>query len=198
MRWRLFLFLQKELGGSDLNKGKVFEQEWRKSSENQNLLIIRLADSDMSFNPNKELRSRFTVQQPCDYIMHYNGHIVFLEMKSTHFKSVSFQRDKQDGGMIQLHQINSLVNLAQYEGALAGFVFNFRNEKEGTPYTEDTYYMSIEDFSAFYNSSDKKSINKLDIVQNGGIIVDAKQRKKLYNYNVKKMLEDIVAQREET
>jgi hypothetical protein len=61
MRWRLFLFLQKELGGSDLNKGKVFEQEWRKSSENQNLLIIRLADSDMSFNPNKELRSRFTV-----------------------------------------------------------------------------------------------------------------------------------------
>jgi ribosome maturation protein Sdo1 len=77
-------------------------------------------------------------------------------------------------------------------------VFNFRNEKEGTPYTEDTYYMSIEDFSAFYNSSDKKSINKLDIVQNGGIIIDAKQRKKLYNYNVKKMLEDIVAQREET
>jgi hypothetical protein len=45
-----------------LNKGKVFEQEWRKSSENQDLLIIRLTDSDMSFNPNKELRSRFTVQ----------------------------------------------------------------------------------------------------------------------------------------
>ena len=95
-----------------MNKGKVFEQEWRKSSENQDLLIIRLTDSDMSFNPNKELRSRFTIQQPCDYIMHYHGNIFFLEMKSTHSKSMSFQREEKDSGMIKLHQINSLVNLA--------------------------------------------------------------------------------------
>lgn len=94
--------------------------------------------------------------------------------------------------MIKLHQINSLVNLAQYEETQAGFVFNFRDEKEGHPYTEDTYYMSIQNFSNFFNSTDKKSINKLDIVQNGGIIVEAKQRRKLYNYNAEKMLSDII------
>lgn len=145
----------------------------------------------MSFNPNKELRSRFTVQQPCDYIMYYNGNIFFFEMKSTKYKSITFQREEDDEGMIKLHQINSLVNLGMYEGAKAGFVLNFRDEKEGHSYTEDTYYISIQDFSSFFNKTDKKSINKLDIVQNGGIIVDAKQRKKLYDYNVKKMLEDI-------
>lgn len=150
----------------------------------------------MSFNPNKELRSRFTVQQPCDYIMHHKGNIFFLEMKSTHSKSVSFQRNKDDGGMIKLHQINSLVNLSQYDGAQAGFVLNFRDEREDHAYTEDTYYISIEDFSAFYASTDKKSISKLDIVQNGGIIVDAKQRRKLYDYNIKKMLEDIIKEKE--
>lgn len=150
----------------------------------------------MSFNPNKELRSRFTVQQPCDYIMHYKGTIFFLEMKSTHSKSISFQREEKDGGMIKLHQINSLVNLGQYEETQAGFVFNFRDEREGHPYTEDTYYMSIQDFSSFYAATDKKSISKLDIVQNGGIIVEAKQRRKLYDYNVKKMLLDIVKEKE--
>ena len=152
----------------------------------------------MSFNPNKELRSRFTIQQPCDYIMHYNGNIFFLEMKSTHSKSMSFQREEKDGGMIKLHQINSLVNLAQYEGAQAGFVLNFRDEREGHLYTEDTYYISIEDFSSFYASTDKKSISKLDIVQNGGIIVDAKQRRKLYDYNVRKMLGDIIKEKGES
>lgn len=149
----------------------------------------------MSFNPNKELRSRFTVQQPCDYIMYYKGNIFFLEMKSTHSKSMSFQREEKDSGMVKLHQINSLVNLAQYDGSQAGFVFNFRDEREGHPYTEDTYYMSIENFSSFFTSTDKKSISKLDIVQNGGIIIEAKQRRKLYDYNVKKMLCDIIEEK---
>lgn len=123
--------------------------------------------------------------------MYHKGSIYFLELKSTHCKSISFQRTESDGGMIKLHQINSLINLAQYEGSQAGFVLNFRDEKEGHPYTEDTYYISIQDFSNFMDSTDKKSISKLDIVQNGGIIVEAKQRRKLYTYNVKKMLEEI-------
>lgn len=124
--------------------------------------------------------------------MHHDGNIFFLEMKSTKYKSFSFQRTEEDDGMIKLHQINSLVNLGQFEESQAGFVFNFRDEKEGHAYTEDTYYMSIQNFSDFFVSTDKKSINKLDIVQHGGIIIEAKQRRKLYDYNVKKMLSDIL------
>lgn len=146
----------------------------------------------MSFNPNKELRSRFTIQQPCDFIMHYSGNIFFLEMKSTKYKSITFQREEDDEGMIKLHQINALVNLGMFEEAQAGFVLNFRDEREGHPYIEDTYYISIQDFSNFYESTTKKSINKLDVVQNGGVIVEAKQRRKLYDYNAKKMLSDIL------
>ena len=177
-----------------VNKGKVFEQEWRKSAEKQELLIVRLTDSDMSFHPNKESRSRFTVEQPCDYIMYYKGHIFFLELKSTCYKSITFQREKEDSSQIKLHQINSLVNLAQFDGAKAGFIFNFRDEREGHPYSEDTYYMSIEDFSNFYANTDKKSINKLDIVQNGGIIISAHQKRKLYEYDIKGMLTNIIGE----
>ena len=61
-------------------------------------------------------------------------------------------------------KINSLIKLSQAKGSNAGFVLNFRNDKEGEPYSEDTFYISISNFCKFYNETDKKSISKLDIV----------------------------------
>ena len=52
------------------NAGKKFEQLWKQSAEKQDLFILRLNDSDMSFNPNKELRSRFTLKSPADFVLY--------------------------------------------------------------------------------------------------------------------------------
>lgn len=177
------------------NAGKKFEQLWKQSAEKQGLFILRLNDSDMSFNPNKELRSRFTLKSPCDFIMFNDGYLYMLEMKSTHSKSISFQREPNDGGMIKLHQISSLSNAGLHERVEAGFVINFRNETESEPYSEDTYYWPIEAFNDYFVSNDRKSAKPIDIVQNGGIIVSQEQRRKLYDYDVKKMLEDIIKEK---
>lgn len=177
------------------NAGKKFEQLWKQSAEKQGLFILRLNDSDMSFNPNKELRSRFTLKSPCDFIMFNDGHLYMLEMKSTHSKSISFQRELDNGGMIKLHQISSLSNAGLHERVEAGFVINFRNETEGESYSEDTYYWPIEAFNDYFVSNDRKSAKPIDIVQHGGIIVSQEQRRKLYDYDVKKMLEDIIKEK---
>lgn len=174
------------------NAGKRFEQLWKQSAEKQNLFILRLNDSDLSFNPNKELRSRFTLKSPADFIMFYDGHLFMLEMKSTHSKSISFQREPDDGGMIKLHQISSLSNAGLHDGVMRGFVINFRIENDNEPYSEDTYYWPIEAFNDYFASTDRKSAKPIDIVQHGGIIVKQHQKRKLYDYDVKKMLEDII------
>ena len=177
------------------NAGKKFEQLWKQSAEKQDLFILRLNDSDMSFNPNKELRSRFTLKSPADFIMFYNGHLFMLEMKSTHSKSISFQREPDDGGMIKLHQISSLSNAGLHEDVVAGFIINFRVEEDGKPYSEDTYFWPIEAFNDYFVSNDRKSAKPIDIVQHGGIIVKQEQKRKLYDYDVKKMLEDIIKEK---
>jgi len=173
-------------------EGKRFEREFKKSAEKQGLLCVRFNDSDMSYNPNKELRSKFTTTNPSDFLIYKFPYVFFIENKSTKYKSISFELNEKDNGMIHLHQIRDLSNLTLYEGVHAGFVFNFRHEEENEPYTEDTYYMSIQDFNNFVSSTDRKSITPMLIVQYGGFLIDAKQRRKLYEYNVDDMLNQIV------
>jgi len=91
--------------------------------------------------------------------------------------------------MIHFHQINSLTNCSQYEGVIAGFVFNFRNEET---VEEDTYFMNITDFNNFMINTDKKSINKVDIVTNGGIIIPSIKKRSLFVYGVKEGLEKLI------
>ena len=191
----LFFYNFRFWGNDMKNAGKKFEQLWKQSAEKQDLFILRLNDSDMSFNPNKELRSRFTLKSPADFIMFYNGHLFMLEMKSTHSKSISFQREPDDGGMIKLHQISSLSNTGLHEDVESRFVINFRHEEDGEPYSEDTYFWPIEAFNDYFVSNDRKSAKPIDIVQHGGIIVKQEQRRKLYDYDVKKMLEDIIKEK---
>ena len=45
--------------------------------------------------------------------------------------------------MIKLDQINSLIKLSQAKGSNAGFVLNFRNDKEGEPYSLNLKSSSI-------------------------------------------------------
>lgn len=172
-----------------MNKGKIFERQIKLSAERQNLFILRLNDTDLSWA--KSEKSKFSAKSPCDFILYNYPNIFFLELKSTENKSISIQRELEDKNhkMIKLHQINSLVQMSQCNGAYAGFIFNFK-ERDGI--LEDTYYMSIQDFSNFLVNTDKMSINKLDIVQNNGIILEQKIMRKYYIYNLDKLIKEIV------
>ena len=173
------------------NKGKKFERNFKASAVNQEVLIVRLNDTDLSFmKSSKYIGSRFTAENPCDFIVYDYPNIFFLELKSTEYNAISIQRlptDPKDK-MIKAHQINSLVQLSQAYGAISGFVFNFRKKED---LDEDTYFMFIDDFSNFLVKTDKKSINKLDVVQYGGIKLDQKLKRTQYDYNIKKMVEDV-------
>lgn len=178
-----------------MNPGKVFEQNFKNSCERYHILCIRLNDSSTSFIMEKN--AKFTPNNPCDFITNYKGTMIPIECKSTEYGSFSIQKEKEDTNkMIKLHQINSLVQFSLFEGVYPCFVFNFRAKKDDPEQEEDTYLMYIQDFSNFMASTDKKSINRLDIVQNGGIRVDQKKLRVNYIYKLDKAFDELIKAQE--
>lgn len=87
--------------------------------------------------------------------------------------------------MIKLNQIDGLSESNKYDGIFAGFVFDFRN-------TENTYWLSINDFNLFLLNNDKKSINEKDIIKYKGIKIDKTKKRVKYTYDIYKLLNEIV------
>lgn len=170
------------------NKGKKFEQQWRISSEKDNILCIRLNDSDVSFAKNPG--TRFSPRNKCDFVHYYKGYMICLELKSSEYSGIGFSLTEEESQkMIKCHQINDLIKLSQFEGVISGFIFNFR-QKESLE--EDTYFMDIKNFSNFVSQNDKHSINKLDIVQYGGIRMDQTLKRTNYIYHVKDLFDKVI------
>lgn len=174
---------------ADSNLGKKFERNFKESALRQELFFLRLNDSDLSFGGVKG--SRFTPTNPCDFIGFLDGKLFMLELKSTCYKSIPIQRNpEEEKKMIKAHQISDLSKYSLYEGIYSGFVFNFRDDD--CIQNEDTYYMSIEDFNNFLYETDKKSINKLDIIEHGGFKINQILRRTNYAYDVKNMFKEII------
>lgn len=68
----LFLCYILILGGEFLvnNPGKKWEKNFKEDALRQELFIIRFNDSDLSYNENKELRSKFTPKSPADFMIY--------------------------------------------------------------------------------------------------------------------------------
>ena len=49
-----------------------------------------------------------------------------LELKSAGTKSMSFEREKSDKGIIHKHQIDNLQKFSTYKNVVSGFIFDFR------------------------------------------------------------------------
>ena len=176
-----------------MNQRKKFEHNFKNSCERDSVFCLRLTDSDLSFNPNKELRSKFSIKQPCDFLVYYKGYLFTLELKNTKGKNFSFQRDpKLPDGMIHYHQINSLVNMGLYKGVISAFILNFRNEDT---IEERTFFLSIDDFSRFMVESDKRSINMNDVIEYGGIEIESIRKRTQFTYATKNGFEEIIKQK---
>lgn len=170
------------------NAGKIFEEYFEKSTPDY-CLVERFKDTAQSYNRT----AKFTTNNPCDYLMFdsLTRTLYFLELKTTKSTSISFddvRKNKSDGKMIKKHQIEGLTKFAEYEGVEAGFLFNFRDEEKGI---ERTFYFSIDKFNKFCYNTDKKSINEIDLILNGAIIVMGEKKRVHYYWDIDGMMKTI-------
>ena len=165
------------------NVGKVFEDNWKKSCPNW-LFVYRPPDASQSFDMGSKLR--FSNKSPCDYFI-YNGERLWtIELKSVAGTSISFEREKEDNGVIHFYQVENLKNFSEYKNVISGFLVDFRG-------SDNTYFLNIKEWDDLINSIDKKSFNETDLLKFANpVLIDKKKLKVNYRYNVEKFLIDSV------
>ena len=168
-----------------MNKdGNLFEEQWKRSIP-EDVYYLRLKDNPSSFGKDSSF-VRFTLNNPFDCLVFYNGFLFPLELKSTSSKSISIQTKKEEKGkMIKINQIEGLSKSNKYENIFSGFLFDFRE-------SEKTFWMGINDFLKFQEENNKKSINEKDIIKYNAIEVEKEKKKTRYVFSVKKLIEDVV------
>lgn len=161
-----------------VNKGKIFEQQFKLSVPDY-CLLHRLNDPPQSF----QKTARFSIQNPCDYMMFDTKHRLFLpiELKSTKSKSMPYS-------MVRENQIESLMKFSEYDYVVPGFLFNYRDDDA---HFERCYFMHITDFSKMKNNTMKKSYNEIDIIMNGAVKVDGSKARTRWTWAIDGLLEKI-------
>lgn len=144
-------------------------------------MYYRLKDDAQSFGTNDKLR--FSKKNPCDAFLFKTPHFYALELKSVASNSISFERSKEEKGVIHYHQITSLEKFSTYENCVAGFVLNFRTDNH-------TYFINIKDFDTMISELDKKSFNESDLLKYNPILIEQTLKKVNYKYNVGKFLQE--------
>jgi recombination protein U len=164
-----------------MNEGKQFEKDF-KDSISDDIYFLRLHDSATDWESVKngtQSRTMFTPKNPCDFIIYKYPNMYMFEFKSG--KSGRFSFDEK---IIKANQIEQLEKASKHKGMVAGFIFNFRDVQE-------TYFVDINKFIEFKNTSGKKSLNLKDC-QGIGIKVKQELKKVHYKYDVKTLLESLV------
>ena len=96
-----------------------------------------------------------------------------MELKSVGTKSISFEREKSDKGVIH-KQIDNLQKFSTYKNVISGFIFDFR-------ILNKTYFCTIGDFISMISNLDKKSFNENDLLK-WCIPLEIQKRKLKVNY----------------
>ena len=161
--------------------GKNFEDNWKKSIPDY-IFYYRPPDAAQSFGSNNNLR--FSAKSPCDCFI-FNGDILYaLELKSVGTKSISFERNKNDKGVIHKHQIDNLVKFSKFKNIISGFLLDFR-------LSEKTYFIMIEDFIYMIENLNKKSFNESDLFEWCNPIKIIKRKMKVnWKYDIQQFLID--------
>lgn len=165
------------------NSGKRFEEDFAKSVP-QYCFLHRLKDTAQSYNNSKT--TRFTWDNPCDFFMFDSRtHLLFaIECKSTKFKSMNFQIDKNDKStkMIKYHQLKSLVDMSKYNGIVAGLLINFRGENDDN---QRLYFVRIDNFYRMINQINKASFNEIDLIMYGSAVkIQGVKKRTRYTWDI--------------
>lgn len=166
------------------NVGKQFEAVV-KSNMPSYLKIIRIPDPPQSFIQRSD--TKFSKKNPYDFEAFDSIHRISysFELKSVSQKYLTFhtcKKDEEDGksANIQWHQIDGLTKASEYDNCLAGFMFNFRLDNG----EQLLYFMNIRDFNKFLKSTNKRSLNIIDVSLNGGVKINGEKLRKNYKWNL--------------
>lgn len=180
-----------ELGVLNIkNTGKIFEDDFKKSVPDY-CKATRLKDPPQSFTQRSD--TKYSHKNPYDFEIFDTVRriLIPLELKSTKSKSFSVELEKpvddkkSSGKMVKYHQIEGLTKAAKYEYVLAGFLFNFRNENDGT---QITYYQYIQDFNQMMAEIDKQSFNESDLQNYNAIEVPGCKKRVHYTWDMDNLL----------
>ena len=168
------------------NVGKRFEHDFRDSCKNRGLYVYRLPDAYVTMR--KVDPDAYVSTNPADYLLHHDGILYWLELKSTDKKSISIAHKDEEGktisGSIRLHQPADLLKLVG-ECEKSFFILQFQRDTD----KQSTWALEIKDFFKFYEESGKQSINELDVVQYHGIYIPGKKIRTHYDYDVQKIVQ---------
>lgn len=124
---------------------------------------------------------RFSAKNPFDFLLwDSKRHILYaLEAKTVAGKSISFERSKEDSGVIHIHQINGLNAWNRYDGITCGFLIEFRE-------IETTIFLNIENMNRLMLSLKKKSFTIKDLEENSipFCIIPQKKKRTRYTYDL--------------
>lgn len=165
------------------NVGKVLEQNWKASCPDY-LFLYRPPDAAQSFDMSSKLR--FSQHSLCDYIM-FDGcrnTLWTLELKSVAGTSISFERGKNDKGVIHYYQIEGLMKTATYKNVCSGLIIDFRG-------SDHTYFLPISQWDNLIDSINKKSFNEKDLLAFASpILIHKKKLRVNYRYETERFLEE--------
>lgn len=171
------------------NVGKNFEEELKISSLEQGVFFYRVKDvNPMFLKPNTRVS-----KNDFDSFIYKYPNLFPIELKSTGQRSISF-----DEKIIKQHQIDALKDAVEYDGLIAGFIFNFREYDNYTCFIHIRDFLEIQHLSQnqitehrFQCKLNKSSIG-LDICKEVGIEIKNVKKKVKYRYYIKQLLDQLI------
>lgn len=162
--------------------GKQFEDNFKKSVPNY-ALSYRPPDSAQGFDVGSSNKLRFSRHSPCDLMVFDGTRNLFLTLELKTFQgSCSFERDKNEKGIVHYYQIEKLKEFANYKRVISGLVLDFRS-------TGNTYFLNINDWDNLISHIEKKSFNEQDLLEYASPILIEKEKLKVnYRYDVELLL----------
>lgn len=169
------------------NVGKIFEEDFSHSVR-PHVFCHRLKDTAQSYNNSKY--TKFSWENPYDYIV-FNGDTLYcLELKSTCQKYMGFQVDKNDKSkkIIKWHQIESLTEASEYKNVIAGFMLNFRLDNG----EQLLYFLNIKDFNKMKKNINKKSFNIMDATLYGAVKIEGEKKRTRFKWDIDGFLKSYI------
>lgn len=171
------------------NQGKIFEEDLRISCHEQGIYFYRIKDV-----PTIMLKSNAKISQnDFDSFIYKKPNLFPVELKSTKAKSISF-----DNKIIKKHQIEALKEAFEYDGIIAGFIFNFRSYDNYTAFVPIEKFLEIKRLSenqikdhTYQSKLNKSSIN-LGTVKEIGIEIKNVKKKVRYRYYINELLDKLI------
>lgn len=157
------------------NRGKVFEENFKKSVPNE-ILYERFKDGTSNWSRSDE-KVRFQAQNVCDCFL-FDGHVLlYLELKSHKGKSLPLT-------CIRENQLKELPERQKYSNVISGLLVEFQD-------LERVFYLNVDEVCNFKAENERKSI-PFEYFRDYGIEIEVSKLRTNYRYNVTKMYDDIV------